>query len=133
MGGLYWILGAMFTQFREGEGWWHHFENQASEIGMLGGIVEGSVCSNLQKECETGLTTESQRPQRNQNQLRIRTKSSFIELIRATPHLSSLFSFALSVFSVTLWLVRLRFGLFRLVVLNGRLRLISCWVSEQTC
>ncbi len=50
MGGLYWILGAMFTQFREGEGWWHHFENQASEIGMLGGIVEGSVCSNLQKK-----------------------------------------------------------------------------------
>jgi hypothetical protein len=43
MGGLYWLIGGLVTQFREGTGWIHHFENQASETGVMGGIVEGSV------------------------------------------------------------------------------------------
>ncbi len=43
MGFLYWLIGAMVTQCREGERFWNHFENQASETGMFGGIVEGSI------------------------------------------------------------------------------------------
>jgi hypothetical protein len=39
MGFWYWPMGAAFTLFREGERWWNHFENEASETGELGGIV----------------------------------------------------------------------------------------------
>ena len=47
MGGLYWLIGAGFTRCREGYRWWNHFENQASEEGVFGGIVRGSVCERL--------------------------------------------------------------------------------------
>src|SRR5579885_3037310 len=45
LGMLYWPIGGAFTLFREGPHWWNRFENQASEIGHFGGIVNGSVCS----------------------------------------------------------------------------------------
>lgn len=32
---------------REGQRWWNHFENQASEEGLFGGIVNGSVCPEM--------------------------------------------------------------------------------------
>ena len=47
LGFVYWLAGAAFTLFREGPGWWHWFENQASEEGQFGGIVNGSVCAEL--------------------------------------------------------------------------------------
>jgi hypothetical protein len=40
-------MGAAFTLWREGPHWYNHFENQASEEGMFGGIVTGSVCPDL--------------------------------------------------------------------------------------
>lgn len=43
MGLSYWPIGATFTLFREGHGFWHAFENEASEHGVFGGIVNGSV------------------------------------------------------------------------------------------
>jgi hypothetical protein len=47
MGLLYWpVVGAM-TLFREGPHWWNHFENQASELGLFGGILNGSVSPEL--------------------------------------------------------------------------------------
>ncbi len=47
MGLLYWPIGGTVTLFREGQHWWNHFENQASEQGQFGGIVNGSVCDEL--------------------------------------------------------------------------------------
>jgi hypothetical protein len=47
LGWLYLPAGALFTLFREGEHWWNHFESQASEEGLFGGIVNGSVCPAL--------------------------------------------------------------------------------------
>jgi hypothetical protein len=47
LGLLYWPIGAAFTLFREGPHWWNRFENQASEIGQFGGIVNGSVHPKL--------------------------------------------------------------------------------------
>src|SRR5437667_368720 len=47
LGFLYWPVGAAFTLWREGPGWRHWFENQASENGQFGGIVNGSVCPEL--------------------------------------------------------------------------------------
>ncbi len=47
LGGLYWLIGAAFTRFREGPRWRNWFENQASETGQFGGIVNGSVCDEL--------------------------------------------------------------------------------------
>jgi hypothetical protein len=43
LGLLYWPIGGAFTLFREGPHWWNRFENQASEVGQFGGIVNGSV------------------------------------------------------------------------------------------
>ena len=43
MGFLYWLIGALVTQCREGKRFWNHFENQASETGMFGGIVKESL------------------------------------------------------------------------------------------
>jgi hypothetical protein len=40
------VVGSL-TLFREGGHWWNHFENDASGQGQLGGIVPGSVCSEL--------------------------------------------------------------------------------------
>ena len=47
MGFLYWPIGALVTLFREGDHFWNHFENQASETGLFGGIVKGTVCERL--------------------------------------------------------------------------------------
>jgi hypothetical protein len=47
MGLVYWPLGGAVTLFREGPHWWNHFENQASETGLFGGIVNGSVNTQL--------------------------------------------------------------------------------------
>jgi hypothetical protein len=47
LGCLYWPVGAAFTCWGEGRRWWNWFENQASEEGQLGGIVNGSVCPQL--------------------------------------------------------------------------------------
>jgi hypothetical protein len=43
LGWLYLPAGACFTLFREGKHWYNHFENDASESGQFGGIVDGSV------------------------------------------------------------------------------------------
>jgi hypothetical protein len=37
----------VFTLFREGDGWLHAFENDASEQGLFGGIVPGTVHPRL--------------------------------------------------------------------------------------
>jgi hypothetical protein len=47
MGLLYWPVGGMVTLFREGPHLWNRFENEASEEGQFGGIVNGSVCGEL--------------------------------------------------------------------------------------
>ncbi len=51
---LYWPIGAAFTLCREGDHWYNWFENQASEEGLFGGIVCGSVCSQLRRELPGG-------------------------------------------------------------------------------
>jgi hypothetical protein len=51
----YWIVGAAVTLFREGPHWWNHFENQASEEGQFGGIVNGSVCARLMRRLSPAL------------------------------------------------------------------------------
>jgi hypothetical protein len=43
LGLAYWPLVGAVTLFREGPHWWNHFENRASETGLFGGIVNGSV------------------------------------------------------------------------------------------
>lgn len=40
------VVGSV-TLFREGPHWWNYFENNASETGQFGGIVNGSVCARL--------------------------------------------------------------------------------------
>jgi hypothetical protein len=47
LGVLYWPVGALFTLWREGRHFWNHFENQASEEGEFGGLVNGSVSAAL--------------------------------------------------------------------------------------
>jgi hypothetical protein len=47
LGWAYWPVGAAVTLFREGPHWWNAFENGASEHGLFGGIVNGSVCAAL--------------------------------------------------------------------------------------
>ncbi len=47
LGAFYLPVVGSVTRFREGPHWWNHFENQASEQGQFGGIVEGSVCAEL--------------------------------------------------------------------------------------
>jgi hypothetical protein len=47
LGWLYWPVGAAFTLCREGPRWYNAFENRASEEGLFGGIVNGSVCPEL--------------------------------------------------------------------------------------
>ncbi len=47
LGMVYWPVGAGLTLFREGPRWWNWFENQASDDGQFGGIVNGSVCAAL--------------------------------------------------------------------------------------
>lgn len=47
LGIAYLPLVGSVTLFREGAHFWNHFENQASEQGQFGGIVQGSVCAEL--------------------------------------------------------------------------------------
>jgi hypothetical protein len=47
LGWAYLPAGAVFTLFREGPHWYNRFENQASEEGLFGGIVNGSVHPKL--------------------------------------------------------------------------------------
>jgi hypothetical protein len=47
LGWLYWPVGGLLTLFREGPHFWNHFENDASEQGQFGGLVNGSVCAAL--------------------------------------------------------------------------------------
>jgi hypothetical protein len=58
----YWIVGAAMTLFREGAHWWNHFENQASEQGQFGGLVNGSVCPELLRRFDPSPTTPGIRP-----------------------------------------------------------------------
>jgi hypothetical protein len=44
---LYLPAGAAFTFFREGPHWYNYFENQASELGQFGGILNDSVAPAL--------------------------------------------------------------------------------------
>ena len=46
LGIAYWPIVGSVTLFREGPHFWNHFENQASEEGQFGGIVNGSVARN---------------------------------------------------------------------------------------
>lgn len=62
LGLLYWPIGGAFTLFREGPHWWNRFENQASEIGQFGGIVNGSVCPELMTRA--GCTSHTKRSER---------------------------------------------------------------------
>jgi hypothetical protein len=48
LGLLYWPIGGAFTLCREGPHLWNWFENQASEEGQFGGLVNDSVCPRLQ-------------------------------------------------------------------------------------
>ena len=54
LGWMYWPTGALFTLWREGPHWWNHFENQASEQGLFGGIVNGSVGAELMGRLRKG-------------------------------------------------------------------------------
>ena len=47
LGLLYWPAVGAVTLFREGPHWWNWFENAASEQGQFGGIVPGSVSTEL--------------------------------------------------------------------------------------
>jgi hypothetical protein len=47
LGPAYLPLVGSTTLFREGPRPWNHFENEASEVGQFGGLVNGSVCSEL--------------------------------------------------------------------------------------
>lgn len=47
LGAFYLPVVGSVTLFREGRHAWNHFENQASEIGQFGGIVNGSVSSRV--------------------------------------------------------------------------------------
>jgi hypothetical protein len=47
LGIAYWPVVGSVTLFREGPHFWNYFENQASEEGQFGGIVNGSVRSEL--------------------------------------------------------------------------------------
>jgi hypothetical protein len=53
---LYWPVVGAFTLFREGPHWWNHFENQASELGLFGGIVDKSLSPEILRRA--GLLTE---------------------------------------------------------------------------
>ncbi len=55
---LYWPVGACLTLFREGPHWYNHFENQASESGQFGGIVNGTVHPDLMTKIANDLRRE---------------------------------------------------------------------------
>lgn len=45
LGAAYLPLVGAVTLFQEGPHFWNHFENQASELGLFGGIVTGSLAA----------------------------------------------------------------------------------------
>lgn len=47
LGPVYLPVVGSVTLFREGPRWWNRFENRASEEGVFGGIVQGSVSAVL--------------------------------------------------------------------------------------
>lgn len=47
---LYLPTGALFTLWREGPRWYNRFENDASESGLFGGILNGSVHPILMRQ-----------------------------------------------------------------------------------
>lgn len=49
LGPAYLPLVGSVTLFREGPHFWNHFENQASDQGEFGGIVNGSVSADLMR------------------------------------------------------------------------------------
>jgi hypothetical protein len=49
LGWAYLPAGAVFTLWREGPHWYNRFENQASEEGLFGGIVNGTVHPELMR------------------------------------------------------------------------------------
>src|SRR5262245_28684796 len=55
LGVLYLPAGALFTLWREGPAWYNHFENEASETGQFGGIVNGWVSSELMSKVTNDL------------------------------------------------------------------------------
>jgi hypothetical protein len=55
LGLAYWPVVGTVTLFREGPHWWNYFENQASGTGLFGGIVNGSVRSELLSNIKTDL------------------------------------------------------------------------------
>ena len=52
LGGAYLPAGAALTLFREGPHWYNRFENQASEEGLFGGILDGTVHPELMKRLQ---------------------------------------------------------------------------------
>jgi hypothetical protein len=48
LGPFYLPAGALFTWWREGPHWWNQFENRASERGLFGGVVPGSLRIELE-------------------------------------------------------------------------------------
>jgi hypothetical protein len=58
LGGAFLIVGGTFTLFREGNRWFNHFENQASEHGQFGGIINGTVHPELMRRLRNGPTLD---------------------------------------------------------------------------
>jgi hypothetical protein len=58
LGLLYWPIGGALTLFCEGPHWWNRFENQASELGQFGGIVNGSVHPQLMSRIHKDLSEQ---------------------------------------------------------------------------
>jgi hypothetical protein len=50
------LVGSL-TLFREGPHFWNHFENQASEQGLFGGIVEGSISDKIKSRIHSPMAT----------------------------------------------------------------------------
>ncbi len=63
MGPAYLPLVGSVTLFQEGPNPWNRFENQASEEGQFGGLVNGSVCERLMAKLRSflGKRTSSSR------------------------------------------------------------------------
>jgi hypothetical protein len=53
LGDVYWLLVGSVTMFGEGPHSWNFFENQASEEGQLGGLVDHSINMDLTATADT--------------------------------------------------------------------------------
>jgi hypothetical protein len=54
LGPMYLPLVGSVTLFQEGPRSWNRFENEASEQGQFGGLVNGSVCGELMERLQAG-------------------------------------------------------------------------------